>query len=141
MQANEGALMVFRINHLHIKAHEPRAAADWFVEAFKFRVLTDETRASGDRFVRCMTEDDRLQVNFSSARDGEPLADGFVGLHLGLEHFGIESSDVEADVKRLLALGAELTEGPRSGRGGQKVAFMHTPNGVRIELMQPPPKQ
>ena len=84
-------------------------------EAFNFTVLTDETRASGDRFVRCMTEDDELQVNFSSARDGEPLADGFVGLHLGLEHFGINSTDVEADVERLSALGAEL-----DGRSAQR---------------------
>ncbi|KAB2855526.1 MAG: methylmalonyl-CoA epimerase, partial [Bauldia sp.] len=45
---------------------------------------------------------------------------------------------MEGDVARLKALGAELDEGPRPGRGGQTVAFLHTPDGFRIELIQPP---
>lgn len=129
--------MVFRINHIHFKSRSPKASADWFVKAFNFSILTDETRKTGDRFIRCMTEDDRLQVNFSGERDDEPLPEGTVGAHLGLEHFGIDSTDIDADVERLTALGARLDEGPRVGRGGQMVAFMHSPDGFRIELMQP----
>lgn len=130
--------MTFRINHIHFKSRDPKLSADWFVKAFNFTILTDETRKTGDRFIRCMTEDNKLQVNFSGERDGEPLPEGIVGAHLGLEHFGIDSADIEADVTRLSALGAELDEGPRVGRGGQMVAFMHSPDGFRIELMQPP---
>lgn len=132
--------MAFRINHIHFKSRDPRRSADWFVNAFNFSILTDETRASGDRFIRCMSEDNGLQVNFSGEQHGESLPQGIVGPHLGLEHFGISSSDIAGDVARLKALGADLHEGPRVGRGGQMVAFMHSPDGFRIELMQPPPK-
>ena len=130
--------MAFRINHIHYKARDPKASADWFVKAFNFSIMTDETRGTGDRFIRAMSEDNKLQVNFSGERTGEPLPAGVVGPHLGLEHIGIDSTDIEIDVARLKALGAELTEGPRVGRGGQMVAFMHTPDGFRVELMQPP---
>jgi lactoylglutathione lyase len=130
--------MVFRINHIHVKSRDPGASADWFAKAFNFTILTDETRKSGDRFIRCQTEDGSLRVNFSGEQQGETLPEGIVGVHLGLEHFGIDSTDIDADVERLSALGAKLDEAPRVGRGGQMVAFMHTPDGVRVELMQPP---
>jgi lactoylglutathione lyase len=130
--------MVFRINHIHVKSRDPGASADWFAKAFNFTILTDETRKSGDRFIRCQTEDGSLRVNFSGEQRDETLPDGIVGAHLGLEHFGIDSTDIDADVQRLSALGAKLDEGPRVGRGGQMIAFMHTPDGVRVELMQPP---
>ena len=130
--------MAFRINHIHYKCRDPKASADWFVKAFNFRILTDDQRPTGDRFIRAMSEDDGLQVNFSGERQGETLPACVVGPHLGLEHFGIDTADMEGDVARLKALGAELAEGPRPGRGGQTVAFLHTPDGFRIELIQPP---
>lgn len=130
--------MAFRINHIHYKSRDPKASADWFVAAFNFRILTDDMRPTGDRFIRAMSEDEGLQVNFSGQRQGETLPACMVGPHLGLEHFGIDTADMEGDVARLKALGAELDEGPRPGRGGQTVAFLHTPDGFRIELIQPP---
>src|ERR1700733_2372901 len=41
-------LMPFRINHIHIKALDPRKAADWWVRAFAFKIVSDETRVFGD---------------------------------------------------------------------------------------------
>ena len=83
---------------------------------------------------------------FSSARQGETLAplqfsrraDGATskGGHLGLEHFGLDSDDIEADVKRLTALGAKLEEDIVETRPGTKTAFLRTPDDVRIELIQ-----
>ena len=45
--------MPFRINHIHIKAPDPRKAAEWWAEAFDFKIISDETRPFGDRFIRC----------------------------------------------------------------------------------------
>lgn len=130
--------MVFHINHLHVKSRDPKASADWFVKAFNFSILTDVVRDVGDRFIRCQTENGAIRVNFSGERRDETLPQGAIGLQLGLEHFGIDSADIHADVERLVALGAELDEGPMTGMGGQMIAFLHTPEGVRVELIQPP---
>ena len=130
--------MVFHINHLHVKSRDPKASAEWFVKAFNFSILTDVVRDVGDRFIRCQTEDGGIRVNFSGERHGETLPEGAIGLQLGLEHFGIDSADIHADVERLVALGAHLDEGPLTGMGGQMIAFLHSPEGVRVELIQPP---
>ncbi len=58
--------MPYRINHIHLKASDPRKTADWYVKAFAFKIVSDETRVFGDRFVRCQSEDG-TPVNISGA--------------------------------------------------------------------------
>ena len=131
--------MPFRINHIHIKAADPRKVADWWAEAFALQIFGDETRPYGDRFIRCRTEDGAMLVTISGARTGETLGPGDASPHHGLEHIAIEVDDIEADIARLVKLGARLQEGPIDVPGiGIRVAFIEVPEAVRVELMQMP---
>jgi lactoylglutathione lyase len=132
--------MAFRINHIHLKAPDPRRTADWYVRAFNFKILSDETRVFGDRFVRCVSEDGGIAVNISGARTGERLGPGDATAHHGLEHFGFDSADLEADIARLEKLGCPLLEGPIQVPNGPRIAFMRAPDDTRIELIEPPRK-
>jgi lactoylglutathione lyase len=49
--------MAYRINHIHLKAPDPRETAEWYARAFGFKILDDEVRVFGDRFIRCQSED------------------------------------------------------------------------------------
>ena len=130
--------MPFRINHIHIKSPDPRKAAEWWVEAFGFKILSDETRPFGDRFVRCQADGGML-LSVSNARTGETLAPaGSDGARWGLEHFAIESDDIEADIARLQKLGARLQEGPLKAPNGVRFAFLGVPDDVRVELVELP---
>ena len=60
--------------------------------------------------------------------------------HYGLEHFAIESDDIEADIARLQKLGAKLQEGPIKAPNGVRFAFLGVPDDVRIELLELPKK-
>ena len=128
--------MPYRINHIHLKASDPRKTADWYVKAFAFKIVGDETRVFGDRFVRCVSEDGGLAVNISGARTGERLGPGDASAHFGLEHFGFDSENLEADIKRLEGLGAKLLEGPIEIPGGPRICFVQAPDDVRLELIQ-----
>jgi len=129
--------MAYRINHIHLKAPDPRKTAEWYVRAFNFKILSDETRVFGDRFVRCTSEDGGMAVNISGARAGETLGPGDASAHHGLEHFGFDSLGLEADIKRLEELGARLLEGPIQVPNGPRIAFMRAPDDTRIELIEP----
>ena len=129
--------MGFRINHIHLKAPDPGKAVAWWIAAFKFKVVSDEVRPSGDRFIRCLSEDGGLGVNISGARTGETPARGDASVHYGLEHFGLDTADIDADVARLQGLGARLHEGPITTPAGSRIAFMSGPDDVRFELIQP----
>ena len=127
--------MAFRINHIHLKAPDPKKTADWYVNAFKFTVV-DEVRVFGDRFVRCLSEDGGLAVNISGARTNEKLGSGDATPHHGLEHFGFDSEHLETDLQRLAGLGAKLLEGPIQIPNGPRIAFVKAPDDTRVELIE-----
>jgi len=132
--------MPYKINHIHLKAPDPRKTADWYTKAFNFKIVSDETRVFGDRFVRCQTEDGGMMVNTSGARTGETLGGGDASAHHGLEHFGFDSAGLEADITRLEGLGARLLEGPIQIPNGPRICFMWAPDDVRVELIERPKK-
>ena len=126
--------MSYSFNHVHLKSSDPGKTADWYVEAFGFEIVNDENpRPQGDRFIRCRTKDG-VAINISGARTGELMGEA----HWGLEHFGIEVDDIEAELKRLEELGAEVLEGPTRTATGLSIAFIQAPDDVRIEVMQLP---
>jgi catechol 2,3-dioxygenase-like lactoylglutathione lyase family enzyme len=128
--------MAYRINHIHLKAPDPRKTAEWYVTAFGFRIAGEEVRVFGDRFVRCVSADGGMAVNISGARTSERLLPGEARAHWGLEHFGIDSEDIEADIRRLEGLGARLLEGPIQVPNGPRIAFLQGPDDTRLELVQ-----
>src|SRR5262245_328311 len=131
--------MPFRINHIHLKAPDPKKTAEWYVGAFNFKIVSDETRSFGDRFIRCQSEDGGMAVNISGARTGEKLGSGDASAHHGLEHFGFDSQNLETDIARLERLGARLLEGPIQVPNGPRIAFLRAPDDVRVELIEPRP--
>ena len=132
--------MAYRINHIHLKAPDPRKTAEWYVKAFNFTILNDEVRVFGDRLVRCQSEDGGMSVNISGPRTSETLGAGDASAHHGLEHFGFDSASLEADIARLEGLGARLLEGPIQIPNGPRIAFLQAPDDVRVELIEPPKK-
>jgi lactoylglutathione lyase len=127
------------VNHIHLKAEDPGAIAEWFCRAFNMTIESDTVRPVGDRFIRAMTEGG-LAINISGVRTGESLGPADDNAHFGLEHFGFDSANIEADIERLVGLGAVLKEGPTTTPAGGKIAFIAAPGGVRIELIQPAPQ-
>ena len=130
--------MSYSFNHVHLKSSDPGKTAGWYVQAFGFEIINDENpRPQGDRFIRCRTKDG-VAINISGARTGELMGEGDATAHWGLEHFGIEVDDIEAELKRLEGLGAEVLEGPIKTATGLSIAFIQAPDDVRIEVMQLP---
>ena len=127
--------MAHEFDHVHMKAQDPAATADWYVRAFDFKIISDAVRPWGDRFVRCQTTDGTI-VNISGSRTDEKMGDSDASAHWGLEHIGIKVDDMEAEIDRLSKLGAKLLEGPIAAGGGMLIAFIEAPGGVRVELLQ-----
>jgi catechol 2,3-dioxygenase-like lactoylglutathione lyase family enzyme len=128
--------MPYRINHIHLKAPDPRKTAEWYVKAFAFKIVGDEVRVFGDRFIRCQSEDGGMAINISGARANETLGPGDASAHHGLEHFGFDSEGLEGDIARLEGLGARLLEGPIQIPNGPRIAFLRAPDEVRVELIE-----
>ena len=88
---------MYKVNHIHIKSKDPEKDANWFVNAFNFEIINDEVRSVGDRFIMCQSEDG-FRVNISGERTNETLGPSDADPHYGLEHFGLDSDNLEKDI-------------------------------------------
>ena len=130
--------MAYEFEHIHLKAPDPEKTANWYVKAFNFEIFNDRgVRPTGDRFIECKSEDGTI-FRISGARTDEDMGQGDADVHYGLEHFGITVDDMDAELDRLIGLGAELAEGPIRNPNGPTIAFIKVPDEVRIELLQLP---
>ena len=125
--------MAHEFDHVHLKAPDPEKTANWYVEVFGFKIVSDTVRVFGDRFGRCETQNGVI-VNVSGARSGETLGPSDPNVHFGLEHFGFAVEDIDGEIERLTGLGAKLQEGPTALASGRQIAFIEAPDQVRIEL-------
>jgi catechol 2,3-dioxygenase-like lactoylglutathione lyase family enzyme len=124
----------YKIHHLHAKSLDPKGTADWFVNAFNFKIVSDTVRHVGDRFIR-MEDAGGAMLIVSGPRTGEKLVPAIREAHLGLEHLALRVANLSEELGRLTGLGAELVEGPVD-MPGMQIAFLLAPGGVRVELMQ-----
>jgi len=126
--------MKFGMNHIHIKAQDARQTAQWYVENFGARI-GDEVNTNGILTLR--TDLGGIRINIT-----EPPSDGLPSgtsePHMGLEHFGIETDDLEGAINSLAGKGVKVLEPIRALPSGMRIAFVEAPDNVRLELMQSP---
>ena len=125
---------MYRLNHIHIKVTDVQKAAQWFIDNFGNRRL-EEFELEGNRIIR--TDLDGIPINFTQHPNAHNLPPGDAGVHLGLEHFGLETDDLDGLLERLQRNGVEITEPARPSRYGARYAFIKGPDNTRIELFQP----
>ena len=127
---------MFRVNHIHLKAPDPKKTAQWYVDVFGAKVLGEGTGLGGSSSVRL--DIDGTRINVTSAPAGETLPDGTAASHYGLEHFGFDTDDIEAAMAHVQAHGAEVLLPITQMATGSRISYIKGPDNVRIELVQPP---
>ena len=101
------------LHHIHIKSRDPEASAEWWVDMF------GGTRLPDFHFKTMWftpVEFDGVQLNITTPAPGEDdsIKDPPAIPYLGLEHLGILTSDLEADLARFREQGLKV-DGPRPG--------------------------
>lgn len=84
------------------------------------------------------TGDAKIEL-LEATSDNSPIAKFIAKKGEGIHHVAFEVENIEAEMKRLAALGFELlNETPKNGADNKLVCFLHpkTTNGVLVELCQ-----
>ena len=128
--------MEYRINHVHIRSSDPRSSASWYEKYFNAKVLWEREIMPGT-VTLSMEVGGPVRLNISSKPAGSSDERSVAELNrLGLEHFGFDVTDLEAELRRLEEAGIRvvlpLTEVPAVGR----LAYVEGPDDVLIELVQ-----
>ena len=130
--------MPYTINHVHIRSADPSASAEWYAEHFCARKLFEREVMPGTITIS-MDMGSPVRLNISSQAPGSPDDRAVAELNrLGLEHFGFDVEDLEADLDRLSGAGVRVVLPLTVVGGGTRLAYIEGPDDVLIELVQPP---
>ena len=130
--------MAYTINHVHIRAANPPASAAWYTEHFGAEKVSEREVMPGTVTIS-MDMGSPVRLNISSQVAGSSDERATAELNrLGLEHFGFDVEDIEADINRLSAAGVRVVLPITEVQGGAKLAYIEGPDDVLIELVQPP---
>ncbi len=117
------------LTHIHLRVHDPEGAAQWYVNMLEANI---KTSAGGPSVA---IEIGGTRINIMGAPPGKELPAANPDPHMGLEHFGLRTDDLEGLVNKLQAKGVEVLEPIREGRNGT-ICYIKAPGNVRIEIQQ-----
>ena len=129
----------YRINHVHIRAVDPRTSAAWYEQHFNAKIVS-EREVMPNTVTIGMQMGGATRLNISSQPPGSSAERSAAALNrLGLEHFGFDVADIAAEMARLTAAGVRVVLPITATPTGSKLSYIEGPDDVLIELVEPAP--
>jgi len=126
----------YAINHVHIRSADPHATATWYEKHFEAKIVSEREVMPGTITIG-MEVGGPVRLNVSSKPTGSSNERSTAELNrLGLEHFGFNVEDLEADLARLESAGIRIVLPLTEVAGGTRLAYIEGPDDVLIELVQ-----
>ncbi len=123
------------LHHIHLRSTNPQKTVAWYVDMLGAKIVR-ETETQGAVMIAIDVGDTR--INVSSPPPGQNLPRVSANLHLGLDHFGLQTDDIVGLLASLQPKGLEILEPLRTHSTGMKAMLVRAPDDVRIELLQMP---
>ncbi len=118
-------------DHIHLRSRDPETTAQYYHDMFDASIVKS---IQTDGQPRVDLEIDGLTICIAKAKPTHELAPD--SPYVGLDHFGLRVENLDEAVADLKARGADLFSEPRLLRPGLKIAFVHAPDNVRIEILE-----
>jgi catechol 2,3-dioxygenase-like lactoylglutathione lyase family enzyme len=115
-------------DHVHIRSPDPEEMARWFAEMLGAEVI--RIVKNGKSRIRLKVGGADVFIADSNGSHPPPEIP-----HCGLEHFGLQVSDMDAVVADLKAKCCEFTQDPTTVQPGTRLCFIRGPQGVSVELL------
>ncbi len=119
--------MAFKLEHVHVKTRDPQATARFYIEAL------------GAKLIEAKEGHFRLDLHGVALNVTDHIATQRRDQRYGLEHFAIQTDDLDGTVARLKSLGGRILEEFSSevpAHEGGRVCFVEGPEGVQFEVIE-----
>ena len=130
--------MAYANNHVHIRSLDPHATAAWYAKYFDAKIVSEREVMPGTITIG-MEVGGPVRLNVSSKPEGSSDQKAVAELNrLGLEHFGFDVEDLDAELEQLKDSGIRIVLPLTEVVGGTRLAYIEGPDDVLIELVQRP---
>jgi lactoylglutathione lyase len=125
----------FTFDHLHLLSRDPEVTAGFYERMFGAEVI----RSLQQGKPRVDLKMGPVTVFILDVSEDQKVGPAPAHTHLGLDHFGLEVTGIDAVCAELKGKGAVLTMEPTTIRPGVRIAFVAGPENVSIELLERTP--
>ncbi len=132
--------MIKKIDHLGLAIRSIEASREFFKNVLGLELEAIESVEDQGVKVGLLKVGDAYIELIEATSQESPVARFIEKRGEGFHHLTLEVDDIEAELKRLKAMGVKLIdESPRVGAKGKRIAFIHphATGGILIELCQP----
>lgn len=130
---------MLKIEHLGIAVKELTTSIPLFEQLLNTPCYkTEEVASEKVKTAFFMNGESKIEL-LEASDENSPIGKFINKKGEGIHHIAFEVENIEAEMKRLTALGFELiNEAPKKGADNKMVCFLHpkTTNGVLVELCQ-----
>ncbi|MDO8670429.1 MAG: VOC family protein [Dehalococcoidia bacterium] len=126
-------MLEYSYDHLHFKCSDPDVTAKFYVDCFGGKQLF-KTLLNGVPVVGVRVGGQTLLLSGKGPDD--KIEGDMAGLRYGIDHWGILVNDLDAAYADLKAKGVEFVREPTVLSEKLRIAFVNSPDNVRIEIMQ-----
>jgi catechol 2,3-dioxygenase-like lactoylglutathione lyase family enzyme len=116
--------MAFKLNHVHLKTPDPQQTAKFYVENLGATIVSE----IGTRGYRLNLHG--LTLNVTTLVEDQTRQQVY-----GMEHFALDTDDLDGVVAKLKANGAQVLEQMVSANG-RRICFLEGPDGVQLEIIE-----
>ena len=116
--------MSFTLNHVHLKTHDPRQTAQFYIDNFGAAMVGE----IGTRGYRVNLHG--LTLNITTIVDGQTREQ-----HYGVEHIALNTDDYSGTLAKLRASGVRVLE-EMPPNNGRRVCFLEAPDGAQVEVIE-----
>ena len=116
--------MAFTLNHVHLKTHDPEKTAKFYVATLGAKIVSEACNG-GYRL-----DLHGLSLNVTDFATNQTRQQVY-----GMEHFALNTDDLDGTVAKLTANGAKVLEHMVSGNG-RRICFLEGPDGVQLEIIE-----
>ena len=119
-------------DHVHVIAKDPHAAAAWYVDKMRGEIVKSGVTKGAPQIYVSFGE---AMVIVRGERPGEQAAQK-PSLEWGVDHFGLKvTGDFDGFCADLRGKGVQFSLEPTDINPTTRIAFVHAPDGVSVELL------
>lgn len=122
----------YTFDHMHIRSPDVEATAAWFKRMLGAEVI----RSVQFGKPRVDLKLGGANIFIAPGGEGTGTHPNPANPYLGLDHFGLTVKGIDKVVADLKAKGANFTVEPHNVRPDTRIAFLKSPEGVLIELLE-----
>lgn len=122
----------FTFDHMHIRSPDVEATAAWFERVLGAEVI----RSTQQGKPRVDLKLGGANIFIAPGGEGTGTNPNPANPYLGLDHFGLRVTGIDEAVARIKAEGVTFVVEPHNVRPDLRIAFLKSPEGVMIELLE-----